>query len=698
MESDAGKQFLDHLAQVYRHSLTLSWEQILHEGLQAFAQSLGAPQADLVLFDEQQHPLAWASTDAAGPLPASQALLSQPDRWLPHIRENGFAPYTEHEAALPLRLLTIPNATELPVAAIALVNLETPPAPDLLEEGPTFAIPLFQTVRLLCQQEKDQPLKKQLQVLHHLYEISTGLLTQVSTHEVVFILLRTLSDLLPAALDTAFYSQENGKWQRIKTYTNKPAQSLKLLLPEEPQGHEVQLMEACFHERTLIIGSEPQKGPAPYFWQNTATTGICQRLYFPLCPPMSKFGGVITVTLEQDMQLSQQELALAGALIQQGTAALARVHLYENSLQEQSQLRAILESSKDGIFLIGQNLQIDYVNGQALQLLALSGDPTMWEGRSFPEAIAVIREESRELARILLRSARKISTPGGPLSEEIAELTLKMRRQLSLTLLQWPVYSHRGELLGGLFMMRDVTEQKALERMRDDFLHMLVHDMRNPLSIIISTLDMLKDPTLQSTSQEIIPLALGKAEGMLNLVVAILDISRLESGHVRINKTPVSLASIVKPLNRYLAFSAKNIRMEIDLPPDLPDILVDRSFVERIFQNLTDNATKFSPIENGLIRISAVQEGDWIKAEVYNNGVPISPEIEAHLFEKFVTDKYPGQGYGLGLSFCQLAVEVHGGKIWAQNHSKGGVSFFLTLPTVSANVPKIGRASCRERV
>ncbi len=687
MESDAGKQFLDHLAQVYRHSLTLPWEQTLREGLQIFAQSLGAPQADVVLFDEQCYPLAWASTDASGPLPASQTLLGQPDRWLPHVRENGFAPYAGNTDAPSLRLLTIPNATETPVAAIVLVNLETPPPPDILEEGPTFAIPLFQAVRLRCQQEKDQPLKKQLQVLHHLYEISTGLLTQVSTQEVIFILLRTLSDLLPAALDTAFYSQENGKWRRIKTYTNRPTQTMKLLLPEEPQGHEVQLMEACFHERTLIIGSEPQEGPAPYFWQNTATTGICQRLYFPLCPPMSKFGGVVTITLEQDMQLSQSELTLTGALIQQGTAALARVHLYENSLQEQSQLRAILESSKDGIFLIGQNLQIDYVNGQALQLLALSGDPTVWEGRSFPEAIAVIREESRELARILLRSARKISTTGGPLSEDVAEITLKTRRQISLTLLQWPVYSHRGELLGGLFMIRDVTEQKNLERMRDDLLHMLVHDMRNPLSIIISTLDMLKDPTLQSTSQEIIPLALGKAEGMLNLVVAILDIARLQAGHVTINKTPVSLASVVKPLTRYLAFSAKSLKMEIDIPPDLPDVLVDRSFVERIFQNLTDNATKFSPIENGLIRISAAQEGDWVKAEVYNNGTPISPEIEAHLFEKFVTDKYPGQGYGLGLSFCQLAVEAHGGKIWAENQPEGGVSFYLTLPTLAAELP-----------
>jgi hypothetical protein len=159
-------------------------------------------------------------------------------------------------------------------------------------------------------------------------------------------------------------------------------------------------------------------------------------------------------------------------------------------------------------------------------------------------------------------------------------------------------------------MMRDVTEQKALERMRDDFLHMLVHDMRNPLSIIISTLDMLKDPTLQSTSQEIIPLALGKAEGMLNLVVAILDISRLESGHVRINKTPVSLASIVKPLNRYLALlPLKTSGWRSTFPPTCPTFWSTAASSSASSRISPTTPREVLPHRKWLIRISAVQEG-----------------------------------------------------------------------------------------
>jgi len=680
MGQNTEKQLLDKLANICCLSTELPHEQILHDILILFADTLDAPRADLALLDDEKLPIVFTSTDNSGPANAAHPFLNQPHLWQLHAKQHGFAPYHAPGLEHPLWLLSVPMHTETPVALMAFENPGSILPPTLLDQSTALATPLFQTARLQLQQEKDRQLKKQLQVLHSLYEISAGLLTQMSTQEVIFILLRTLNDLLPTALATAFYTREATQWQRVKTYTNKDPQLLAELWPETAVAeHEIQLLEACSKERTMVIGSKHQ-GDASYFWQNTATTGIRQQLYFPLYPVTCKTPGVIAVTLQEDTQLSQQELALAGALMQQGTAALARVHLYEASQQEQSQLRAILESSKDGIFLVGQDLHIQYVNGQALQILNLPGDTTMWEGRSFPEAIALIRLESRELARLLLRSARHLLTTGDPPPENTADLTLKTQHQLALSLLQRPVYSYRNEILGALFQIRDITEQKTLERLRDDLLHMLVHDMRNPLSIIISTLEMLQDPAMQAASEEIVPLALGKAEGMLNLVVAILDIGRLESGHIHIDKTPTVIQEIVRPLDRYLAFSAKDIRMEIQIPPDLPKAWVDRSFVERIFQNLVDNATKFCPSENGHIRIRAVQEGNWIKAEVYNNGPHIPAEVENHLFKKFVTDNYQGQGYGLGLSFCQLAVEAHGGKIWAENLPEGGVTFGFTLP------------------
>lgn len=100
----------------------------------------------------------------------------------------------------------------------------------------------------------------------------------------------------------------------------------------------------------------------------------------------------------------------------------------------------------------------------------------------------------------------------------------------------------------------------------------------------------------------------------------------------------------------------------------------------RIFENLLTNALKFVSKENGHIRISASQEGKWIETEIYNNGPHIPPETQKQLFEKFAAGQYKTRGYGLGLAFCRLAVEAHGGNIWAQNQPDGGVSFYFTLP------------------
>ncbi|MGC9357298.1 MAG: GAF domain-containing protein [Anaerolineae bacterium] len=522
-------------------------------------------------------------------------------------------------------------------------------------------------------------LREQINSLHHLYEMSAALLGQLGTSGVIFVLLRTLQDVVPEALITTFYAWQDETWRRTKAYLRNDRHLDRAAWQQEDlSASEYQILERCRSTQARVDIEETDNALLQNLGESLHTD-IGQALYYPLFMPTSEFFGVIGLALKDGGPLSPQKAALVQAIIQQGTAALARMSLYETTREEESRLRAILESSQDGIFLVGEDQKIRYVNEQALHMLHISGTPGGWEGQTFPNAILAIRKEARDLAHILLEKMQQAGSPPFTTSVE-PNLNFETRRGRTLTLHHWPVYAQQHQLLGDLFLFRDVTEQIAVERMRDDLLHMLVHDLRNPIAVIINALQIAQDPHMHDIVQEASTLALGNAEQILTLINAILDIGRLESDRFEIDPRPTRLQPLLHPLRQHIALSAKKVTLETQLPEDLPYVLIDPIIVERVFRNLIDNALKFVPETQGIIRISSQSHGDHITVEVYNNGPSIPPEMKIKLFEKFAKGRYRGQGYGLGLAFCRLAIEAHNGKIWTENRP-GGVSFYFTLPT-----------------
>ena len=134
-------------------------------------------------------------------------------------------------------------------------------------------------------------------------------------------------------------------------------------------------------------------------------------------------------------------------------------------------------------------------------------------------------------------------------------------------------------------------------------------------------------------------------------------------------------------LSRFTFPNQGRLKVEVDIPQTLPPLWGDATVIVRIFENLLNNALKFIPEKEGRICITAREKGAWVEVVVFNNGPPIEPETYARLFQKFSPGASEKRGYGLGLAFCRLAVEAHGGKIWAENLEEG-VAFFFTLPTI----------------
>ncbi len=517
----------------------------------------------------------------------------------------------------------------------------------------------------------------QVETLHYLYQMSAAFVSQVSTPNIIFILLRMLTDVVEGVLAASFYRYDGG-WRRARVYA-PPTASAQLRArwhAGQPWTGESALLDACWQDRQVVrMGQYPASGPE--LVAEIKTLGAEEMVYFPLSLPNQEAFGVVGALLNEFRSLKSHELILTSAIIQQASAALSRAQLYETSHESEIQMQAILESSADGLFLVGDDLSIRYINSQAQRMLAIGHIYADWKGHSLPELIAALRHTSRGLADYMVDLTRNIwNMP----SE--APLNFKTQQNRMLKLQHWAVNTEREQCQGALFVLRDVTEQQALERMRDDILHMLVHDMRNPLSVLKNALECLRDPKMRDSGDEVIEIATGNTERLLNLVNQILEIGKLEADRFELRYDALILSEHVRHLlTRFTFPNQSRLKVEVDIPPMLAPLWGDAAVIVRIFENILNNALKFIPEQEGCIRITAREKGPWIEVMIFNNGPPIATETYSRLFQKFSPGSSEKRGYGLGLAFCRLAVEAHGGKVWAENLEEG-VAFFFTLPTI----------------
>ena len=234
---------------------------------------------------------------------------------------------------------------------------------------------------------------------------------------------------------------------------------------------------------------------------------------------------------------------------------------------------------------------------------------------------------------------------------------------------------------------QDITNRKEVEQLREDLFSMIYHDLRSPLSNVISSLDIMEgmlgledDDTVSS----LFDIAVRSTNRINRLTSSLLDINRLEAGQSVANLSPTSPTDLIQASLQAVLPAANNKKQEIvcNLRDDLPDIEVDEYMIQRVLINVLENAIKFSPADEKII-IGVRSEGNNIIFWVDDSGPGIPKEQYSHIFEKFVRlhDGTKVAGIGLGLAFCRLAVEGHDGRIWAESAPKGGTRFAFSIPT-----------------
>jgi len=231
---------------------------------------------------------------------------------------------------------------------------------------------------------------------------------------------------------------------------------------------------------------------------------------------------------------------------------------------------------------------------------------------------------------------------------------------------------------------------QALEKLRDDLTHMIIHDLRTPLTSVIvgmETVELMGE--LNADQREMLALALNGGATLLGMINDLLDVEKMESGAMTLDFSTIEPAELVNSaLGQVASLAAgKSLLLDAHIAPDTPDFPGDEGKLRRVLVNLIGNAIKFTPA-NGTISVGVNRDADTVVFSVRDTGEGIPPEAFGRIFEKFgqVEGRRGGRAMstGLGLTFCKLAVEAHGGEMSVESEIGQGSTFRFGVPIAQA--------------
>jgi PAS domain S-box-containing protein len=416
-----------------------------------------------------------------------------------------------------------------------------------------------------------------------------------------------------------------------------------------------------------------------------------------------RVAGVLDVQSSKVDAFNEDDLRILSSVAAQATIAIEKAWLFEQVTDGRNKLQAILNSTRDGILMLDATGQIVMFNPMIEQIWDLDRaeiiglDLTQLVEDDPGGLLAKLGykpEEMRDLLQQFYQGEQNVS-------KAVYEMATPSHRFIERVCA--PVLDEQGGTIGRVIVLHDITEEKELEKMREDLTHMIVHDLRSPLTSIMGGIHLSRQLIDRGTDAarvtKLLDIVADSSENMLELVNSLLDISQLEAGQMRLEIEARSLPDLVDGARERVVPLALEggVTLQVDLPPDLPQVAVDGDLVTRVLVNLLDNAIKFSP-RGGVVRVTAdgvsatlnLEESSditphrSISVSVTDMGPGIPEEYRDKIFEKFSQveeqESHRGRGSGLGLTFCKLVVEAHGGRIWVESQMDQGSTFALTLP------------------
>lgn len=361
---------------------------------------------------------------------------------------------------------------------------------------------------------------------------------------------------------------------------------------------------------------------------------------------------------------------------------------YREAEEARGEARAVLDATEEAMILVGPDGRIASVNRRCAEIFGLDEPGPVGleaDGEAVHAYITRVFGNSRDEECLAMHLAGQ---------EQAVPCDLKQRwpveRDLALSCRL--VAAADGTPLGRLFAFRDVTRERALGRLKDEFVSHVSHELRTPLTSIKGYSDLLLSGevgNLSDEQREFLEIIKQNADREVALVNDLLDLSRIEAGKVELTRAPLDLCALLEGTSVSFRpqLAAKQQALTTDLPPVLPSILGDINRLAQVFTNLLSNAHKYTP-HGGRITIAATVADDRVRVTVTDSGIGMSVAEQEQLFTSFFRAKNRTTsevgGTGLGLAITKSLVELHGGAISVTSAPDTGSCFTVDLPVHGA--------------
>ena len=242
-------------------------------------------------------------------------------------------------------------------------------------------------------------------------------------------------------------------------------------------------------------------------------------------------------------------------------------------------------------------------------------------------------------------------------------------------------------------LIEKTREMEETNRLKSEFLANMSHELRTPLNVIIGLSELMMDKVpgeINEQQGQCLDDILSSGKRLLNLINDVLDLSKIESGKMKLRLTDVVLSDIIEPLTRIMEpiLAPRKQSFDVEIEQGLPLVHANKAKVEQVLLNLVDNSSKFTP-DGGRLKIEAGREDSWCQVSVIDNGIGIKKEDQERIFEPFSQLDNPltkeKSGTGLGLIIAKEIIERHGGRIWVESEHGKGSRFTFTLPLATAD-------------
>ena len=404
----------------------------------------------------------------------------------------------------------------------------------------------------------------------------------------------------------------------------------------------------------------------------------------PLLHQGTRVGHIYVGSDEPGWEFSQEDEDTLVMFASQAALVIANARRYREEQRARTGLETLIDTSPVGVVVFDVKTgTVASVNREARRIVDGLCDPGQTP-EDLPGLLTVRRADGREVSLQEFPLARVLSSGETVRAEEIV-MAVPDGRSVSVLLNATPTRSGDGEVESVVVTMQDLAAVEEQERLRAEFLGMVSHELRMPLTSVMGAATALLnaaadlDPAEMRQFHRII---MDRAEHMRELIGDLLDVARIETGTLPVDPEPAEVAALVDRARAAFASAGGRNQLAIEIEADLPLVLADRRRIVQVIGNLLSNAARHSP-ESSVIEVAAVRQGGQVEVSVSDRGRGIPAGDLPHLFRRFSRreDRDTAGDTGLGLAICKGIVEAHGGRIRAESDGPGlGARFVFTLP------------------